>query len=290
MAHAAKIRRAALRSPGQHWVGDGFPVQTLFSYRELGELASPFLLLDHAGPAEFGPTTARRGVGAHPHRGFETVTIVHAGEVAHRDSAGGGGLIGPGDVQWMTAGSGLLHEEFHGPGYARRGGRFEMVQLWVNLSAAAKRSPPAYQAITAQEIPRVELSGGMGTARIIAGSWADVVGPARTHSPLAVFDLDGPEGLRGAFSFPEGWTTIVVGLEGTLLASGDEVGASEVAVFSPEGSEISLVSDRPARALILAGKPLDEPIVGAGPFVMNTAEELHQAMADYRSGRFGTLR
>src|SRR6266850_811493 len=185
----AKKLRCIQRSADRHWVGDGFPVRTLFSYPNLGPVLSPFLLLDYAGPREFTPTDERRGVGEHPHRGFETVTIVYAGEVEHRDSSGGGGRIGPGDVQWMTAASGLVHEEFHGHDFARRGGMFEMVQLWVNLPAKDKMAPPRYQGILNGQIPTVALPNGQGTVRVIAGAFAGTTGPAKTFTPIHVWDL-----------------------------------------------------------------------------------------------------
>src|SRR5215468_6636146 len=177
-----KKLRGIQRSVDQHWVGDGFPVRTLFAYPNLGPVLSPFLLLDYAGPMEFAPTNERRGVGEHPHRGFETVTIVYQGEVEHRDSSGGGGRIGPGDVQWMTAAAGIVHEEFHGREFARRGGWFEMVQLWVNLPARDKRAPAGYQSLRASEIPTLSLAGGSASARVIAGDYAGAKGPARTFT------------------------------------------------------------------------------------------------------------
>src|SRR5262247_3331105 len=183
---SVKKLRGIQRSVDQHWVGDGFPVRTRFAYPNLGTVLSPFLLLDYAGSREFTPTHERRGVGEHPHRGFETVTIVYAGEVEHRDSSGGGGRIGPGDVQWMTAASGLVHEEFHGREFARRGGAFEMVQLWVNLPAKEKGAAPRYQAIGAAQIPTVSLPEGRGTVRVIAGELGGAKGPARTFTPMQV--------------------------------------------------------------------------------------------------------
>src|SRR6187551_1953245 len=176
-------------APKGHWVGDGFPVRSLFSYNGLGQQLSPFLLLDHAGPADFTPTTAKRGVGEHPHRGFETVTIVYQGEVEHGDSGGAHGVIGPGDVQWMTAASGVVHEEFHSERFAREGGTLEMVQLWVNLPAADKKSPPKYQGILAGQIPVVPLAGGAGTVRVIAGEFEGAKGPAHTFTPIQLWDL-----------------------------------------------------------------------------------------------------
>lgn len=191
------------RSNGRHWVGDGFPVQNIFSYRDIHEEMSPFLLMDYAGPARFEPTEKRRGVGQHPHRGFETVTIVYDGQVSHHDSTDAGGTIGPGDVQWMTAGSGIVHEEYHGDDFARAGGIFEVVQLWVNLPAQHKLAQPGYQGITREQIPEVVLPDGAGAVRIIAGEYQDVRGPARTFSPMNVWDVRLSAGASPASSCPK---------------------------------------------------------------------------------------
>jgi redox-sensitive bicupin YhaK (pirin superfamily) len=216
-----KALRGIERSEDRHWVGDGFPVRTLFAYSSQGEALSPFLLLDYAGPTTFPPTTRRLGVGPHPHRGFETVTIVYAGEVEHRDSSGGGGRIGEGDVQWMTAASGIVHEEFHGREYAERGGPFEMVQLWVNLPRKDKMSPPGYQAIEDGRIPAVALPGGLGTARVIAGELAGAKGPARTFTPMLVADLR-LSGGKAEIPVPDGWTTALAVLHGSVRVEGSE--------------------------------------------------------------------
>ena len=285
-----KKLRSIQRSADRHWVGNGFPVRTLFAYPNLGTELSPFLLLDYAGPATFGPTNERRGVGAHPHRGFETVTIVYEGEVEHRDSSGGGGKIGPGDVQWMTAASGIVHEEFHGREYAKRGGPFEMVQLWVNLPAEDKKAPPGYQGILDNQIPAVSLPRGQGTVRVIAGEFLGVKGPARTFTPMHVCDLRMSGDERTELVAPEGWTTALVGLRGELYVNGAEpIGAAEVGLFDRAGAGIQIDTAKEARALLLSGEPIDEPIVGMGPFVMNNRREIQQAMLDYESGRMGRL-
>lgn len=284
-----KKLRCIQRSADRHWVGDGFPVRTLFAYPNLGSVLDPFLLLDHAGPRDFPPTEARLGVGEHPHRGFETVTIVYSGEVEHRDSAGGGGRIGPGDVQWMTAAGGLVHEEFHGREFARTGGLFEMAQLWVNLPAKDKLAPPRYQGIRASQIPSVEFAGGRGTLRVIAGEYEGEKGPAQTFSPIHVWDLRLASGAAH-LPLPEGFTTALVVLRGTLRPKGsDPVRESEVALFDRAGNCIEIDESENATALLLCGEPLDEPIVGQGPFVMNTREEIRQAIVDYQSGRMGHL-
>ena len=278
------------RTEERHWVGDGFPVRSLFSYNDLGQDISPFLLLDYAGPENFPPSTHRRGVGAHPHRGFETVTIVYSGEVEHRDSSGGGGTIGPGDVQWMTAASGLIHEEFHGTAFARRGGPFEMVQLWVNLAAKDKTAPPAYQSISNTDIPQVELPSGAGVVRVIAGEYQDKRGPARTFSPMNVWDVRLTRGAREEFHVPAGWTTALVVLKGEVrFGTGEIAGPAELAVFARDEDAFEIEALKDATILVLIGKPLNEPIAGMGPFVMNTQSEIEQAMADYRSGRMGRL-
>lgn len=285
-----KKLRCIQRATGRHWVGNGFPVQTLFSYLALGAVLSPFLLLDYAGPVDFPPTSERLGVGEHPHRGFETVTIVYAGEVEHRDSSGGGGSIGPGDVQWMTAGSGVVHEEFHGRAFSRRGGRFEMIQLWVNLPAKDKMSPPRYQGILDSQIPGVELPGGQGAVRVIAGEYAGAKGPAKTFTPIHLWDLRLAGGNPVEFPLPDGYTTLLVVLGGGLTVNGGQMlGQAEVAIFDRAGDTLRIDGAENATALLLCGEPIDEPIVGSGPFVMNTAAEIQQAMADYRTGKMGHL-
>jgi hypothetical protein len=285
-----KKLRCIQRSVDRHWVGDGFPVRTLFAYANLGPVVDPFLLLDYAGPTEFTPTRERRGVGEHPHRGFETVTIVYAGEVEHRDSSGGGGKIGPGDVQWMTAASGLVHEEFHGRDFALRGGAFEMVQLWVNLPAQDKRAKPGYQSIVASQIPSVNLPDGSGSLRVIAGEFSGAKGPARTFTPIEVWDLRLAAGGATELLVPDGHTTALVVLRGSLRANGSEpIRDAEVALFDRAGERIRIEHPEAATVLLLSGQPIGEPIVGMGPFVMNRPEEIRQAMADYQSGRMGHL-
>jgi hypothetical protein len=277
-------------APGQHWVGDGFPVRSLFSYQTHGSELSPFLLLDYAGPREFPAAARRRGVGQHPHRGFETVTIVYQGEVEHRDSTGGGGMIGPGEVQWMTAGSGLLHEEFHSQEFTRNGGSFEVVQLWVNLPAKDKMVEPGYQAIARASIPSVDLPHDAGTVRIIAGDYGARKGPARTFSPMQVWDMRLRQAKQTEFDLPEGWTAAVVVLNGTVLVNGTEVvREAQFVSLDRTGKGVSLEANNPATLLVLSGEPIDEPIVGHGPFVMNTPEQIDEAIKDFTSGRFGRL-
>lgn len=282
--------RGIYSNPRGHWVGDGFPVRSLFDYQGLGKQLSPFLLLDYAGPAEFSPADQPRGVGQHPHRGFETVTIVYEGEVAHRDSTGQGGVIGPGDVQWMTAGAGILHEEFHSPAFTRQGGRLHMVQLWVNLPAKDKLTPPGYQAILNAEIPRVALDGDAGEARVIAGSFGSAHGAANTFSPMQVVDLSVKAGHLVKIPVRDGWNTALVVLAGNALINGEHAAhEAQLVVFSQEGGSLTLEAKTDVKALLLSGQPLNEPIVGHGPFVMNTVDEIRQAIVDFNNGQFGQM-
>ena len=276
------------RSP--HWVGDGFPVRTLFSYDTLGREASPFLLLDYAGPAEFVAATRRRGVGEHPHRGFETVTIVYQGEVEHRDSTGAGGQIGPGDVQWMTAGSGILHEEYHSPAFTRRGGTLEMVQLWVNLPAQQKMAAPSYQTLLEADIPVVALPDQAGSLRVIAGGYQGHRGPARTFTPIDVWDLRLEESGRVSLALPDGRNVGIVVLRGVVQVNESQIAReAQMVLLDRAGSEVRLEAQGGAKLLLLCGEPIDEPIAGYGPFVMNTRAEIEQAVRDFNEGRFGMI-
>ncbi len=282
---------AAVLAPGpRHLVGDGFDVRTVF-WPDRDALAfSPFLLLDFGARRTFGPSSRRRGVGPHPHRGFETVTFVYEGAVEHRDSAGGGGTIGPGDVQWMTAGAGVVHEEFHARAYAERGGPFEVIQLWVNLPARVKRTPPRYQPIRDGAIPRARL--GAAQARVVAGTVAGRTGPARAHTPMWVFDGRFDRAGEAAFEAPPGWNVLVLCIEGALRAGPDRVPVpvAHLARFSPEAGGPVVLSGAPGtRFLALAGEPIREPVAAYGPFVMNTREELLEAVEDFRAGRMGRL-
>lgn len=278
-------------APARHWVGDGFPVHGMFGYSGPDvQQRSPFLMLDYAAPTRFEPTAQRRGVGQHPHRGFETVTIVYAGEVEHRDSTGNGGVIGPGDVQWMTAGSGILHEEFHSTEYARRGGPFEMVQLWVNLPAKDKMVAPGYQGILDAQIPSVVLPDGAGTLRVIAGEYQGMTGPAHTFSPMNVWDLRLQAGKTIDLPQVEGWTVQVVVLAGSALVNDEAVlREAQLVSLSASGSRVRIEATSDAKLLLLAGEPIDEPVVGYGPFVMNSQQEIRQAIADFNSGKFGRI-
>ncbi|WP_297207100.1 pirin family protein [uncultured Pluralibacter sp.] len=276
-------------APASHWVGDGFPVRSMFSYSNMAKQLSPFLLLDYAGPADFKPSRkGQRGVDQHPHRGFETVTIVYKGEVAHRDNAGNGGVIGTGDVQWMTAGSGILHEEYHSHAFSESGGTLEMVQLWVNLPAKDKMTAPNYQAIVDADIPAVPLADGTGTARIIAGELNGHKGPAHTFTPMNIWDMRLNAHTTTRLDLTDGWNTALVVLKGTVLVNGEEVAReAQLVVLDAKGDSVTIEANNDAIVLLLAGEPIDEPIVGYGPFVMNTEQEIHQAIDDFNQGRFG---
>lgn len=279
-----------LPAPPQHWVGDGFPVRSLFSYHRHAQQLSPFLLLDRAGPAEFAPATQPRGVGQHPHRGFETVTIVYSGEVAHRDSVGNGGVIGPGDVQWMTAAAGILHQEFHSEAFTRNGGTLDMVQLWVNLPARDKLALPRYQAIVAATIPRLSLAGGAATLRLIAGEFDGQRGPAQTFSPLLVADVQLTSGASVELPTTDGWTTALVVLRGGVRINGTHAAQTlQTVLLGRAGSGLRVEAMEDTLLLLLSGEPLHEPVVGYGPFVMNTQQEIVTAIDAFNRGEFGRM-
>ena len=276
-----------LHPHGGHWVGDGFPVRTLFSYDGDAQALSPFLLFDYAGPHVFPPAMQPRGVGQHPHRGFETVTIAYDGEVSHRDSSGGGGTIGSGDVQWMTAAGGIIHEEFHSPAFTKTGGPFRMVQLWVNLPVKHKLTKPGYQSLTKADIPVVEL--GAGQVRIIAGDFAGTKGAAKTFSPINVWDVRLNRDADVRLTLPEGHTAMIAVLTGHIMVNGQGAGEAEIIRFEREGSDVTLLADSDAMLLVLTGEPLGEPVFGYGPFVMTNEAEIRQAITDFNSGRFGQV-
>jgi redox-sensitive bicupin YhaK (pirin superfamily) len=281
---------ALQNAPNPHWVGDGFPVRSMFSPQTHGDAVSPFILLDYAQPYEFAPAAQKRGVGVHPHRGFETVTIVYAGEVDHRDSTGNGGHIGPGDVQWMTAASGILHEEFHSKAFTERGGTMEMVQLWVNLPAKDKMTPPGYQTLLDTQIPAVDLPDGGGKLRVIAGDYAGAKGPARTFTPVDLWDVRLNAGAKAEFTLPEGRTLMLLVQSGAVRLNGEQnAGASQLALFAREGGAITVEAETDAKLLVLSGEPINEPMVQYGPFVMNSEGEIRQAITDFNAGKFGDM-
>jgi hypothetical protein len=278
-----------MRSNGRHWVGDGFPVRSLFGYNGDARAISPFLLFDYAGPHMFEPAERPRGVGQHPHRGFETVTIVYDGQVSHKDSTGGGGTIGPGDVQWMTAAGGIIHEEFHSPGFTKAGGPFRMVQLWVNLPAKDKMSPPRYQAITNGDIPSLDLADGKGRARIIAGELGGTKGPATTFTPVNLWDVRLDADAEVELPLPEGHNAMIAVLAGHVTIDGQAVGEAEIARFSSDGKGVRVSADGNSILLVMSGEPIDEPVVGYGPFVMNNESEIRQAVEDFNAGKFAQV-
>jgi redox-sensitive bicupin YhaK (pirin superfamily) len=288
---AANKNILGIYQPGStHMVGDGFPVRNLFPSNEIDREVSPFLMLDYAGPQYFTPTDHPRGVGEHPHRGFETVTIVYEGRVAHRDSAGNAGVIGPGDVQWMTAASGIVHEEFHEKAFAKQGGTLHAIQLWVNLPKVLKMSAPGYQTILNQDIPAVELDGGAGRLRVIAGSYQGRKGPARTFTPVELYDLQVKAGRRVVLTLPDGQNTSIFVLQGRASVNGSrEAGEAELIVCKRNGSQVVIEAGDDSLILVMSGDPIEEPIARYGPFVMNTREELIQAVQDYQAGKMGHL-
>jgi len=291
MKTTTKKRVLSLYRPAStHMVGDGFHVRNLFPSNDLGEQISPFLLLDYAGPTVYPPTDTPRGVGEHPHRGFETVTIVYQGELEHRDSAGNSGRLSPGDVQWMTAASGVVHEEMHERSFAKKGGTQQMVQLWVNLPKRAKMSKPRYQEIASAKIPVVDLPGGAGSVRVIAGDCDGTRGPAETVTPLNVWDLRLAASASATFDLPPGHNAAAVVLEGEAVVEGSApISDAEMALLSNEGTSFSISARKPTMLLLLSGVPLGEPVVSSGPFVMNTGQEIYQAIKDYQSGKMGHL-
>ena len=286
------------RSTTFHWVGDGFHVSTYFPSAGLpAERVSPFVLMDYGPPKDFAPLArGQRGVGWHPHRGFETVTLAWEGSVAHQDNAGHAGVIGPGDVQWMTAGRGIFHEEYHEEAFTRRGGRMHMMQLWVNLPKKDKFAPPGYQPITSADIPRVPLAGG-GEVRVIAGEFEAASdtgtgrarGPAHTFTPITMLDGRLEAGGRLPVTLPAGHNALAVVAEGRVRAGATTAHAGELILFANDGERLELTAEEASHVIVLAGAPIDEPIVQYGPFVMNTFEEIRQAVADIEAGKFGPL-
>jgi len=278
------------RSSETHWVGNGFPVRSVFEYNGLGRELSPFLLLDYAAPHVFPPGAEKRGVGGHPHKGFETVTVAYQGELEHRDSSGGGGKIGAGDVQWMTAGSGIVHEEFHSREFTREGGTLQMVQLWVNLRAEDKRAQAGYQTLLKADIPTVALPEDVGTVRVIAGEFGGQKGPAKTFTSINLWDVHLRAGKAAEFPLPDGHTTAFLVLSGEVVVNGDrQAQEGDLAVFARGGAGIAVEAKVDAKLLILDGEPIAEPVVGYGPFVMNSRAEIQQAFEDYQLGKMGEL-
>ena len=287
-----KQRKEVLRVFGagsRHWVGDGFPVYNLFPSNGIERQIDPFLMLDYVSPTNFAPAKKPRGVGEHPHRGFETVTIAYQGAVDHRDSAGNAGTIRPGDVQWMTAASGVVHEEQHAREFTQASGTFEMIQLWVNLPKAYKMSKPRYQGITAAQIPAMYFDTG-ASARVIAGELNGVRGPAKTFTPINLFDIRLAGGSRIELNLPAGHQGGLVLLRGGIEVNSTPVaGEAQLVLLSRDGGSVAVQAKSDAVVLALSGEPIGEPVASRGPFVMNTEAELRQAMEDYRAGKMGRL-
>lgn len=272
-----------------HWVGDGFNVRPIFAQLAFTQDISPFLMFDYAAPREFAATEEKRGVGPHPHRGFETVTIAFQGEVEHGDSVGNRGVIGPGDVQWMTAASGIIHEEFLSREFLKRGGILEMAQLWVNLPAKDKMIAPKYQSILGRDIPVVQLAENSGTVRVIAGSFAGTQGAASTFSPVNLWDIKLNAGKSVELTVPEGHNTMLFVRQGKITAGNAVVGTADLALLERAGTRLTLQAQDDTSLLLMGGAPIAEPIVASGPFVMNTEQEIRVAMMDYQSGRMGQI-
>ena len=280
------------RSAPFHWVGDGFFVSSYFPRPSVpAERVSPFLLMDFGPSKEFAPkASGKRGVGWHPHRGFETVTVAWEGSVAHRDNTGNAGIIGPGDVQWMTAGSGILHEEYHEEELTRRGGRMHMTQLWVNLPKKHKMTAPGYQPIAAEQIPTVTLAGGAGQVRIIAGDYAGAHGPAHTFTPITMLDATLSAGSRFRVAVPGSYNALAVVAKGRVRAGSRVAEAGELVLFANDGAHLELTAEiDDTHVIVLSGEPIAEPIVQYGPFVMNTVQEIEQAIHDVNRGKFGPV-
>jgi redox-sensitive bicupin YhaK (pirin superfamily) len=274
-----------------HWVGNGFFVSSYFPHAGLpAQRVSPFLLMDYGPPKDFPAlSSGRRGVGWHPHRGFETVTVAWEGTVAHSDSLGHSGTIGPGDVQWMTAAGGILHQEFHEPEFTRKGGRMHMMQLWVNLPKAHKMDPAGYQALEAKDIPVVSLPDDAGQVRVIAGEFGGVKGAAKTFTPLSLLDTNLRAGACFSVTLPPTYNAMCVVTRGRVVVGDRKGEQGELMLLENNGTRLDLLAESDCHLLILAGEPIDEPIVQHGPFVMNTVEEIHQAIEDFNAGKLGRV-
>ena len=274
----------------KHWVGDGFYVSSIFSmHSEDKKHISPFLLLDHAAPTYFPPTDKKLGVGEHPHRGFETVTMAIKGEVEHRDSSGGGGKISTGGVQWMTAGSGIVHDEFHSRDFAKKGGEFEMVQLWVNLPAKHKMTKPRYQSLDKKDLPIVRLKDGTTKVKIIAGNFGGSFSPVETFTKINIYEVEGHQNSEVKLNFDDGTNTLILQLAGRSFIGDQHLDKGYLGIFSRSGVSINLKTTEDSKLLILNGEPIEEPLEAYGPFVMNTREELKVAFRDFQEGKMGSL-
>lgn len=289
-----KIERIISQPAAPGMVGDGFRVYNYIPGHGgdssiSQQRISPFLMLDFNAEIDFGPSNRVRGVGVHPHKGFETVTIAYKGSVAHNDSAGNSGIINPGDVQWMTAGAGILHKEYHEQEFSKKGGPFEMVQLWVNLPKKDKLTAPHYQSITAAQMGKVELAGDQGHVNVIAGTFNGVTGPTTTYTPVNLFDLRLKKGGTVSTSLPAGHNTALLVVNGSANVNGQPAPEHSFVLFANEGEEITITASEDAVILVLSGEPLNEPIASYGPFVMNTQEEIVESIREVQAGKFGVL-
>lgn len=281
---------ASPREP--HFVGDGFRVHNFIpsGFRMDMKRMSPFIFMDYNSTYKFPPSDKPKGVGVHPHKGFETVTIAYKGKVAHHDSSGGGGVIGEGDIQWMTAASGVLHKEYHEEEWSKKGGDFQMVQLWVNLPKKDKKGAPKYQAIQYEDINRYELDDKAGTIEVIAGEYKTTKGVASTFTPINMFNAKLRKGGKADFQFPANYNTALLVLEGNIVINGnEETPTDHLALMANDGENFEIEATEDAVVLVLSGEPIDEPIAAQGPFVMNTKEELIEAFNDFNTGKFGYL-
>ncbi len=279
------------RGAPEHWVGNGFHVSNYFpSATDFEKRMSPFFLLDYQKPEKYSSTTRRRGVGTHPHRGFETVTLAYQGSIAHHDSAGNGGIIHPGEVQWMTAGGGVLHNEYHEENFLKAGGILHMIQIWVNLPKKDKLVSPKYQPLTQQEIREVLLPDNAGKIRIVSGSYEGVQGPALTFTPVHMLDIRLNPHVQARLTAFKDFNAALLTLEGSIKTNGSrEISPGEFVLFKNDGDEILIESKEPSTLLFLSGAPIEEPLVHYGPFVMNSVDEINQAIEDFNSGKFGFL-
>jgi redox-sensitive bicupin YhaK (pirin superfamily) len=285
-----KMERIIPQPAAPGMVGDGFRVYNYIPGDSVPqERISPFLLLDFNAEIDFGPSSRVRGVGVHPHKGFETVTIAYKGSVAHHDSAGNSGIVHPGDVQWMTAGAGILHKEYHEQEYSKKGGPFEMVQLWINLPKKDKSVPAHYQAITKEKMGRVELPGGAGLVNVIAGDYNGVTGPASTYTPVHLFDIKLKKGATTATSLPAGYNTAILVIGGSAVINDQIAPEHSFVLFANEGEEIAITAREDSTLLLISGEPLNEPIASYGPFVMNTQAEIVESIREFQSGKYGVL-
>ena len=290
MNNPNKSIEAIIAPPPPHMVGDGFRVHGFFPGGKIDKKRmSPFFLMDYNSKVEFSPTNEPRGVGVHPHAGFETVTIAYHGKIAHHDSAGNSGIIGEGDVQWMTAGAGLLHKEYHEKEFSKAGGLFQMVQLWVNLPAKYKKTKPKYQEVTHAMMGNHILIDKTGVIEVIAGEYKNIKGPASTFTPVNVYNARLKKGANVELSFPSSYNTGILVVEGSAVINGESVVTDHFVLFKNDGQLISIEANEDAILLVLSGEPIDEPIAQYGPFLMNTPEELEQAIRDVSAGKFGVL-